>query len=120
MNTSDRSVVQIDSALRRRFHLFVLILVVSEFDELKQLLLTSPNATEFWSPDQRMMDEGVLQSLFKLNEFLRKVGPDVARAFLSLRFGNVARIKPLTRRGRNCGVFGGPFETCCFYLFIPT
>lgn len=75
MNTSDRSVVQIDSALRRRFAFIRVptMLTESGLGELKSLLIKE----DFWTKEKLDQADNFLEMLVSLNEKLDStIGPD--------------------------------------------
>ena len=76
MNTSDRSVIQIDSALRRRFA-FLRIPTLLKPDSLKELHALLENATNFWTEKRLDTATDFLQFLAELNLKLNEeIGPD--------------------------------------------
>ena len=77
MNTSDRSVVQIDSALRRRFAFIRVptMLTSAGIGQLKHLLLEEKE--DFWTKENLKQADEFLKMLIGLNEKLDStIGPD--------------------------------------------
>lgn len=76
MNTSDRSVIQIDSALRRRFA-FLRIPTLLEPNSLEELHALLNNTTKFWTEKRLKTATDFLQFLAELNMKLNEeIGPD--------------------------------------------
>jgi MoxR-like ATPase len=76
MNTSDRSVIQIDSALRRRFA-FLRIPTLLKPDSLEELHALLNNTTKFWTEKRLKTATDFLQLLAELNLKLNEeIGPD--------------------------------------------